>query len=204
MEAEMDWYRQYTLMKEFYENRKRKWYENRITSSLYCEASKERFKKEDSPSLLSPYSEEELEKVKDMISDFFYLYLSKISREMIVSSHPVTIDLDEIVSAYNAEPFNTENENSSFIPYFLGCPNGDGDDCDDDCEGCRCFEENIIQVGEGGCAFDNVMVMNGNRAGTVWSSDGDRGYFTEANSIQEYLMKGPLRKYYPNHDITFR
>jgi hypothetical protein len=82
--------------------------------------------------------------------------LLRVSRELYTYNYPVVFDLTETTIGTCGIPDK--------IDWFDGY--GVVKDA------FRRVEDGMATIGEGGCAFSTLIVLKGNRRGTMWNSDG--------------------------------
>jgi hypothetical protein len=114
--------------------------------------------------LKDPYRESEIEEYEaaagERLPDELRDYLLRVSRELYTYSYPVVFDLTNTDVGTCGIPDGQD--------WFDGY--GDQEGCDDD--DFRRVEDGMAEIGCGGCAFSDLIVLKGNRRGTMWHSDG--------------------------------
>ena len=122
--------------------------------------------------LKEPYLESEVTAYEDValgpggrLPDELRDYLLRVSRELYTDGYPVVFDLTETDVGTCCIPDG--------VDWFNGYDQ-DGCDCDDDDNDkpFRRVEDGMVTIGCCGCAFSKLIVVKGNRRGTVWRSDG--------------------------------
>ena len=129
--------------------------------------------------LKDPYRESEIaayeeaalgERLPDELRD----YLLRVSRELYTSNYPVVFDLTKTKIGTCGIPDK--------VDWFDGY--GVQEDGDGEGGAFRRVEDGMATIGDGGCAFSDLIVLKGNRKGTVWHSDGYTASLSYPSSLQ--------------------
>ena len=146
-------------------------------------------------SLESPYNESvvnEIIKIKDInINIYLFNYLTKVSKEILLSNYPIVFDINNIPNKNEIHNMDFEiNEPVRFIWgddfYYIndnGIKEGNGHINEDD------FDKCILNIGKNDYnLYDCIYFGKGELHGSIWKYDGDY-YSYIAKDFEDYLYK---------------
>lgn len=132
------------------------------------------------------YTREEIlgmcEKNKITLPESLEYYLTNISREIFCNSYPHTFT----GYVYTNQPSNIPLSITHFSEDDMY--DSDFEETYKDIKDVKNGEYVIpfAQIGEGGCAFSDQIILKGNQFGTIWHSNSD-SFLKTYDSFQEYL-----------------
>lgn len=155
-------------LKQIMINSRREWAE---TKDYYTPSKKWGEHPEYGFELKSPYSEEEVIPIKDVIPADLYWYLTNISRETNVSSYPTTFKIKPISEKIRNKPAPLTKD--------MNCIREDEVD----------IGGLMMKIATKGCAFfDAIYIGRDDQFGSVWSYLDDNVWVKSSSTFLEYIL----------------
>jgi hypothetical protein len=116
------------------------------------------------------------------IPNSLYAYLTIVSRELFVGSYPMIFSLNSLPNKFQIDDAMNiiwPEENYGFYEF---------DESDDNYNNYQMFRNVLVQIGENGCVFDDMIYLgNDDKFGTIWHCMGEGYWKLIHNNFENYI-----------------